>query len=96
MRAKVLEEISVGKDIDDKNNEDDKKFWSLNEEYLLDGRDREDRKFSIRREYDLLKRVFGMKDAESAEVKAKEELFGLWKEYVRALLINVKYQMKEQ
>ena len=96
MRAKVLEEISVGKDIDDENNDDDKKLWSLNEVYLLDGRDREDRKFSIRREYDLLKRVFCMKEAESAEVMAKEELFGLWKEYVRALLINVKYQMKEQ
>ena len=75
----------------------DKKSWGLSKESILDGyRDDKDETLSVSEEYRLLLKLVNKQGFSDAEERAEEELLGLWSEYVRALLINAKYQMKEQ
>ena len=91
MRKNVLERIATGRNIDN-----GMKAWSLSEELLLNG-DNQNTELAISSEYGLLSRLIAQNEGtDNAGQKAKDVLFGLWSDYIRALLINVKYQMKDQ
>lgn len=91
MRKNVLERIATGRNIDN-----GRKAWSLSEELLLNG-DNQNTELAISSEYGLLSRLIAQNEGtDNAGQKAKDVLFGLWSDYIRALLINVKYQMKDQ
>lgn len=92
MRRDVLEYVAS-----ELGNDKDKKLWGLNEKFILDGHgDDKDGALSVSEEYKILIKLMKKQGISDAEEEAKNELLGLWSEYVRALLINAKYQMKEQ